>query len=108
MRSLLAGFAALLASFVILPSIASADQLTFIGRCQSCGVPMYGQTVMSGYDRYGYPVYRTIPVSHYCQAQRFDGYRGNCRDDHHRGYDRSRHSGYEYRSRTGFGITIFR
>ena len=79
---------------------------------------MYGQTVMSGYDRYGYPVYRTIPVSHYCQAQRFDGYRSDCRGGEHHGYRSYGHGGYGYdygrrsgcdsRPRIGFGITIVR
>ena len=117
MKSLLAGFAALVATVILLPSSASADQLSFIGRCSSCGVPMYGQTIVAGYDRCGHPILRTIPVGHSCSR----GYRD--RDHHHGshgsygsygsygygsyGYGYGR-SGCDSRPRTGFSISIYR
>lgn len=95
---------------------------------------MYGQTIVSGYDRCGHPILRTVPVTHYCQARHSDHHRGgdchgSSRYEYNRGYgyDRSdygygrsgygygggygydsRRSGCDSRPRVGFSISILR
>jgi hypothetical protein len=90
-----------LAGFILFPATASADRLTFIGRCPGCNAPLYGQTVVAGYNRYGQPIVQTIPVAHSCPATRY----GYGRSDNHRGsykYDRGP------RPRPGFSLNIYR
>lgn len=133
MKSLVAGFAALLATLALLPDTATAGPLAFIGRCPSCGVPMYGQTVLAGYDRWGQPIVQTIPVGHACARGHHDRdrHRGSCGSSGYGGYGSSGYGGYGYggygygsgsygysggygrsgcdsRPRTGFSISIFR
>jgi hypothetical protein len=115
MKSLLTGFAVLLAGLILLPATASADRIAFLGRCPNCGVSMYGQTSLVGYDRYGQPIYRTIPIGHQCPGRRFDHDHGRDHHGNYGGYDRyeygpgyGRSNDYDHRPKRGFGFSIFR
>lgn len=128
MRTLLTGFVALLASAVLLPMTASADRLISIGRCPSCLAPIYGQSVVAGYDRCGRAIFNTVAIPHNCRQRHHrdcqsggygygGGYGGYGYSDYgYSGYGYNRYGSHDYgyrggcnsRPRSSFSITITR
>jgi hypothetical protein len=75
MKSTNTVWATAMAAFALLfaiPSLASADHdhgRRCHGCCNHCGVSLYSNHVIVGYDRCGHPIYSWVPVSHSCMTR---------------------------------------